>query len=101
MISYIDLNMYLDAEQLKGDSISIIRLRQVIESLENDNVLCIDKVVAWQPQEKSITITEDDLFEDQPPIELGFVNIDAVETMHTALESILKHHYTKGLEKLK
>ena len=102
MISYTDLMMFLDSEQQKSDLVSISKLKEVIESLEGDGSIGIECVRSWHPEQKSVTIFEDDLFEeDRPPIELCFINTDAVETMYLALASILRHHYTKGLENLK
>ena len=102
MISYTDIMMFLNCEQEKSDLVSINKLKEVIESLEGDGSIGIECVRSWHPEQKSITIFEDDLFEeDRPPIELCFINIDAVETMYLALASILRHHYSAGLDKLK
>ena len=102
MISYTDIMMFLDSEQQKSDLVSIAKLKEIIESLEGDGSFGIECVRSWHPEQKSVTIFEDGLFDDdRPPIELCFINTDAVETMYLALASILRHHYSAGLEKLK
>lgn len=101
MINYLDLSEWIDKEQTMADSVSLVRLRQIVENLENDNSIGIESIRCWSPHEKTITIMEDSLDADKAPIDLCFIDIDAVETMYLALASILKHHYTKGLERLK
>jgi hypothetical protein len=101
MINYLDLVQWIDSEQTMADSVSLVRLRQIVENLEGDNSIGIESIRCWSPKEKTITIMEDSFDLDQPPIDLCFIDIDAVETMYLALGSILKHHYTEGLEKLK
>jgi hypothetical protein len=94
--------MFLDFEQGKSDVVSIAKLKEVIENLQGDGSIGVDSVISWHPERKSVLISEDDLCgEDQPPIELCFTNISSVETMYLALSSMLRHHYTAGLEKLK
>ena len=104
MISLIDALMWCEENKQHNDRkmVSIEMVENMLKAMDEGGTIGIDSVSSWHPVHKSVVVFGDDITdEEQPPIELFFTNINAAETMYLALSSILRHHYTAGLEKLK
>ena len=98
MISYDEIILWLDAEQSRADSVSIERLREVLNKFDDQDGIGIESVRCWQPDERSVTLDVSAISDES--VDIVFTTTDSMETMYLALGSMLRHHYSKQLEKL-
>ena len=108
MISLMEALMWLEGKKSENDgrkTIDISDVEFMLNACDQDAVVSVDTIVMWHPEERFIRVVEENYNEDIEPedkyVDIHFNSIDAMETMHLALGSLLKKHYETSLAKLK
>ena len=108
MISLMEALMWLEGKKSENDGskkIDISDVEFMLNACDQDAVVSVDTIVMWHPEERYIRVVEENYNEDIEPehkyVDIHFNTIDAMETMHLALGSLLRRHYETQLDKMK
>ena len=99
--------MWLEGKKSENDgrkTIDISDVELMLNCFDKDAEISVDTIVMWHPEERFIRVVEENYNEDLDPedkyVDIHFNTIDAMETMHLALGSLLRRHYENQLDKM-